>query len=80
MEAMTELAAECPSTRTIIYSGHDDPAFIARARRAGAWGCVSKDADPKELVRAVRDVAAGVPAWPGRSAGGGAINLFKRPR
>jgi DNA-binding NarL/FixJ family response regulator len=71
MQAMKELTAEWPSTRTIIYSAHDGPAFISRARDAGAWGCVSKHAEPKELVRAVRDVAAGRPAWPGRSASEG---------
>jgi DNA-binding NarL/FixJ family response regulator len=69
MQAMKELAAACPSTRTIIYSGHDDPDFVDRARDFGAWGCISKDAEPRELVRAVRDVAAGRPVWPGRSTG-----------
>src|SRR5436190_15559406 len=34
----TELAAEFPAVRTIIYSGYNDADFIARARAAGAWG------------------------------------------
>jgi DNA-binding NarL/FixJ family response regulator len=69
IDAMRDLAAECPSARTIIFSAHDDPGFIDRARSAGAWGCVSKDAEPRELVRAVREVAAGRTAWPRRSGG-----------
>lgn len=57
--AMKELAAECPGTRAIIYSGHDDPSFVERAVNAGAWGCVSKHEEPEAIVRAVREVAAG---------------------
>ncbi len=67
MDAMRELAAECPSTRTIIYSGHGDQEFIDRAMEAGAWGCVSKDAEPSALLQAVRDVAEGRGVWPGRA-------------
>lgn len=70
MLAMKELAAQCPSTRTIIFSAHNDPAFVKRARESGAWGCVSKDAEPRELVHAVREVAAGRPVWPGDASGG----------
>jgi len=68
MTAMAELAAACPDTRTIIYSGYDDAALVRRAREAGAWGCVSKHDEPKALLRAVKDVAAGRTVWPGRSA------------
>jgi DNA-binding NarL/FixJ family response regulator len=56
--AMTEVAAEFPDARTIIYSGHDDPAFIERALEAGAWDCISKRDDPEAIVRAVKEVVA----------------------
>jgi DNA-binding NarL/FixJ family response regulator len=54
----TELAAEFPAVRTIIYSGYNDPAFIARAKDAGAWGYVSKNDEPDVILRAVLEVAA----------------------
>ncbi len=63
-QAMSELARECPRTRTIIFSGYDDPAFVDRAVQAGAWGCVSKDATPQTIVRALREVAAGRTFFP----------------
>ena len=59
LEAMRELAAAIPQVRTIIYSGHDDPGFVARAIDAGAWGCVSKREEPAAITRAVCEVWAG---------------------
>jgi DNA-binding NarL/FixJ family response regulator len=56
--AMTEVAAEFPDVRTIIYSGYDDPAFIERALEAGAWDCISKRDDPDAIVKAVKEVVA----------------------
>src|SRR5882724_9240957 len=53
---MSELAAEVPAVRTIIYSGYTDAEFIARAKAAGAWGYVSKNEDPDVILRAVLEV------------------------
>ena len=63
-EAMGEVMAEFPAVKTIVLSGHDDEAFLARAEAAGAWGCVSKREDPETILRAVREVAAGTAWWP----------------
>jgi DNA-binding NarL/FixJ family response regulator len=57
LEAMAEVAAEFPSVRTIIYSGHDDPNFVQRATSAGAYRCISKRDDPEVVVWAVREAA-----------------------
>ncbi|MFN0131545.1 MAG: response regulator transcription factor [Phycisphaerales bacterium] len=59
LESMSELTAEFPDIKTIVYSGYDDPEFIDRAKRAGAWGCISKRDTPDTLLRAVREAAAG---------------------
>ena len=64
MMALEELAGACPKTRTLIYSAHNDPAFIRHAKLAGAWGWVCKDDEPTSLLRAVREVADGRPVWP----------------
>ena len=59
LEAMGELLAEFPQVKVVIYSGHDDAAFVAKVLKAGAWGCVCKKDEPEAIVRAVRDAAAG---------------------
>ena len=68
--AMSELAAEFPRIKTVVYSGHDDPDFIDKAVSAGAWGCVSKHEDPRTILEAVREVAAGNFWSPRRLHGG----------
>jgi DNA-binding NarL/FixJ family response regulator len=63
--AMTsQMAAEFPAVRIIIYSGHNDADFIARAKAAGAWGYVSKNEEPDVILHAVLEVAAGNAWWP----------------
>ncbi len=62
LETLRALAAECPNLRTIIFSGHDDPAFIDRVIDAGAWTCVSKSAPSTALLDAVRYVAQYTPS------------------
>lgn len=65
IDALREVCELFPPVQTILYSGHDDQAFIERAMDAGAWGCISKDEPPPEIVRAIREVAAGRVWWPG---------------
>jgi len=50
---------EAPRTRVILYVGEATPETVLAATIAGADGVVDKSADTRELVRAVRDVAAG---------------------
>jgi two-component system, NarL family, invasion response regulator UvrY len=61
--AARDLADDCPSVRTIVYSGYDDPNLTRRAKEAGAWGCVSKHEEPRILLKAVGEVAAGRAVW-----------------
>jgi DNA-binding NarL/FixJ family response regulator len=59
LDEMKRLATEFPAIRTIVFSGHDDAAFVAGVRDKGAWGCVSKRDEPDAILLAVREVAAG---------------------
>jgi two-component system response regulator DesR len=59
LEVLAEVAAKYPDTRVIVCSGYDDPATVNRAIEAGAWGYVSKDSTPEEILRAIREVGAG---------------------
>lgn len=57
--AMGEIAAVAPGTGLIVLTtfGLDD--YVARALRGGAAGFLLKASDPRELIAAVRAVAAG---------------------
>ncbi len=59
MEFLRRAVAINSSARVIIFSMHADPAFAARALKAGARGYVSKSAPVDELVAAVRKVSEG---------------------
>ena len=59
LEFLRRVLAFDSSARTIIFSMHADPAFAARALKAGARGYVSKSAPVDELVAAVRKVSEG---------------------
>jgi DNA-binding NarL/FixJ family response regulator len=47
------------AAKVLIFSMHSEPAFAARALKAGAKGYVSKSAPADELVAAVRRVSEG---------------------
>ncbi len=55
-----ELARWQPGTRVLVVSAYDDQAYVAEALEAGVGGYLLKTASGRELVEAVRLVAAGV--------------------
>ena len=59
LSALFELRAASQSTRVVILTMDDDPAFVAPAWNAGAAGYVLKEASRFDLVRAIRTVAKG---------------------
>jgi two-component system, NarL family, nitrate/nitrite response regulator NarL len=60
--AVTEaLRKEAPNIKVLILSAHTNRSYILRAIDAGAHGYVSKEAPPKELVRAINTVYGGEP-------------------
>lgn len=65
MEALRELAAEFADVRVIVFSGDDDAASVEAALSCGAWGYLSKDAEPAGIVNAIRRVAEGEVVLPG---------------
>jgi two-component system, NarL family, response regulator NreC len=54
-----ELKDSSPSTRVVVLTMQNDPAFAREAMRAGALGYVLKQSAGTELVDAVRAAAAG---------------------
>ena len=48
-----------PKTNVVILTMHANEAYVLEALQAGAQGYVIKDSSSKELVRAIREAAAG---------------------
>lgn len=69
LEAARRLLAVQPDARVVILTATLSAAAVREARELGVVGYLLKDADPEELPRHVRAVAAGGTAW---RPGGGA--------
>lgn len=59
LEALRIVRERSPRTRIVVLSMHSSSAFIARALQNGAIGYVLKGGPEADLVRAVREAAAG---------------------
>jgi two-component system response regulator NreC len=59
LEALRILRERSPRTRTVILSMYSSSAFIGQALQNGAIGYVLKNCPEENLVRAVREAAAG---------------------
>jgi len=58
-EATRQMSKTCPGAGIVIFSMLATEYYVLEALRAGARGYISKDSSPEELIRAVREVAAG---------------------
>jgi two-component system response regulator NreC len=58
-EVIRQVLHACPTTRVLILTMHDDPAYLASALAAGAAGYVVKKVADSELLLAIRAVHAG---------------------
>jgi DNA-binding NarL/FixJ family response regulator len=59
IEATRRLRAAQPEVAVVVLTSFPDPDLVVRAVDAGAIGYLLKDAEPDELVRAVRSAARG---------------------
>ena len=59
VEATKRLQARFPEVRIIILTMHDDEGYVLETLKSGASGYLVKDGSVGEIVRAVREVAAG---------------------
>jgi DNA-binding NarL/FixJ family response regulator len=57
--ATREIVLADPGTRVVMLTSFRDSGRVQRALQAGAIGYVLKDAEPQEVVAAVRSAAAG---------------------
>jgi two-component system invasion response regulator UvrY len=59
LEALESLRIEFPQLPVLILSMYSEEQYAVVAMKAGANGYLSKDAEPAELIRAIRKIAAG---------------------
>jgi DNA-binding NarL/FixJ family response regulator len=56
--ATEQIAAGSTRTRVLVLTGSEDPADVAKARKAGAMGYITKDRIGEALVDAILDAGA----------------------
>jgi two-component system response regulator NreC len=59
LEVAHRVAERHPHTKVVILSMHQNEAYVVAAFRAGATGYVVKESTSAELIRAIREAAAG---------------------
>jgi DNA-binding NarL/FixJ family response regulator len=63
LSVLTQLRAELPGIPVIMYSGYDNPTYVARSLALGAVGYLDKSATRDEIADAVRQAASGATLW-----------------
>lgn len=61
LEALERIADRSPRTKVVIFTGHENSTYIARAVALGAAGYVMKGASKDELVTAINRAHTGLP-------------------
>lgn len=63
LSCLARLKLEVPDTHVVLFSGYDNPTYIARAVALGASGYLMKDAGRDEIIDAFRTIATGGMVW-----------------
>jgi len=61
LEATKQILATDPAAKVLILSAYSDDEYVARATAAGAIGFLEKQTSSEVLVKAIREVAKGIP-------------------
>lgn len=59
LDVAKQVAVQHPSVRILMFSMHNNPAYILNSVKNGASGYLLKDSDHDEILKAVRTVALG---------------------
>jgi len=59
LEALRRIRRDFRDAKILVFTMHEDTAFVERALEGGASGYISKNSSPEVLVEAVRKLAAG---------------------
>ena len=61
LELLKRLRKRERPPRVLVFTMHENPAFVEQALQAGAGGYLSKNSAPEALVEAIRTIAGGKP-------------------
>lgn len=61
LEVLHQIKARRSASRVLVFTMHENPAFVEQALQSGASGYLSKNSAPETLVAAIRSIAAGKP-------------------
>jgi len=59
IEAIRQMRTVSPATRLLVFTMHENAAFVEHVLQIGIDGYISKNSSPETLVAALRQVAAG---------------------
>ncbi|MEA5365860.1 response regulator transcription factor [Amycolatopsis sp., V23-08] len=78
IQATRHIVAECPGAGVLMLTMADESESVFAAMRAGARGYLLKDAEPDEIIRAVRAVARGEAIF-GPDVANRVLGFFNQP-
>lgn len=59
LEVLHRIQARRSASRVLVFTMHENPAFVEQALHSGASGYLSKNSAPETLIAAIRSIAAG---------------------
>jgi DNA-binding NarL/FixJ family response regulator len=64
LEALERIIDRSPRTKVVMFTGHENQAYVARAAALGAAGYLLKGATKDEIVKAINRAHTGLPPEP----------------
>ena len=61
LEALERIADRSPKTKVVMFTGHENPTYVARAVALGAAGFLMKGATNDEIITAIERAHTGLP-------------------
>jgi DNA-binding NarL/FixJ family response regulator len=63
LECLARIKLDHPEMRVVMFSGFDNPTYVARAVALGAAGYISKAASRDQIIEGIRTAAGGESIW-----------------
>jgi DNA-binding NarL/FixJ family response regulator len=63
LSCLARIKLDAPNMPVVMFSGYDNPTYVARAVALGAAGYLSKCASRKEIIEAIRTASRGETIW-----------------
>lgn len=61
LEVLRQIKARGHACKVLVFTMHENPAYVEKAMQSGAAGYLSKNSAPETLVAAIRSIASGKP-------------------